>query len=131
MAGAPDRSHPTGMAMPILSGSHPSYSTAIPSHIDWRTQSCAVSDLRVCRVKIRGSENCIFLSQSLLMSLSSFIWPVIELLRGDYKKSEYGKAITVNRHFGFFKPPRSLEEIDAGPKDVTAKIVTMLEGLAE
>jgi type I restriction enzyme M protein len=52
-------------------------------------------------------------------------------LRGDYKQSEYGKVITVNRHFGVFKPPCSLEEIDAGLKDVTAKIMTMLEGLAE
>jgi len=52
-------------------------------------------------------------------------------LRGDYKQSEYGEVITVNRHFDVFKPPRSLEEIDAGLKDVTAKIMTMLEGLAE
>ena len=52
-------------------------------------------------------------------------------MRGDYKQSEYGKVITVNRHFDFFKPPRLLEEIDAVLKDVTAKIMTMLEGLAE
>jgi len=52
-------------------------------------------------------------------------------LRGGYKKSEYGKGITVNRHFDVFKPPRSLEEIDAELKGVTAKIMTMLEGLAE
>jgi hypothetical protein len=36
-----------------------------------------------------------------------------------------------NRHFYVFKPPRSLEEIDAELKGVTAKIMTMLEGLAE
>ena len=90
------------MAMPILSGSRLSYSTAIPSHIDKRTQSCAVSDLRLCRVKIRGSENCIFLSQSLLMSLSSFIWSVADLLRGGYKQSEYGKVIPFSRHFYVF-----------------------------
>ena len=149
------------------------------------------------------------------MSLTSFIWPVADLLRGDYKQSEYGKVsrifknadfsyrtITVerllkdeqgnvvtvakgrnkgepqpdsslrdtenvplnedvekyfkrevlphvpdawidhdktkvgyeipfNRHFYVFKPPRSLEEIDAELKGVTAKIVTILEGLAE
>jgi type I restriction enzyme M protein len=65
------------------------------------------------------------------MSLSSFIWSVVDLLRGDYKQSEYGKVITVNRHFDVFKPPRSLEEIDTELKDVTAKIMTMLEGLAE
>jgi type I restriction enzyme M protein len=65
------------------------------------------------------------------MSLSSFIWSVVDPLRGGYKKSEYGKVITVNRHFDVFKPPRSLEEIDAELMDVTAKIMTMLEGLAE
>ena len=65
------------------------------------------------------------------MSLSSFIGSVADLLRGDYKQSEYGKVITVNRHFDVFRPPRSLEEIDDGLKDVTAKIMTMLEGLAE
>ena len=52
-------------------------------------------------------------------------------MRGDYKQSEYGKVITVNRHFDVFRPPRSLEEIDAEMKDVTAKFMTMLEGLAE
>jgi type I restriction-modification system DNA methylase subunit len=56
-------------------------------------KSRAVSGLRLCRVKIRGSENSIFLSQSQLMSLSSFIWSVADLLRGDYKQSEYGKVI--------------------------------------
>ena len=65
------------------------------------------------------------------MSLSSFIWSVVDLLRGDYKQSEDGKVITVNRHFDVFRPPRSLEEIDAEMKDVTAKFMTMLEGLAE
>ena len=65
------------------------------------------------------------------MSLSSCIWSVVDLLRGDYKQSEYGKVITVNRHFDVFNPPRSLEEIDDGLKGVTAKIMTMLEGLAE
>ena len=65
------------------------------------------------------------------MGLSSFIWSVVDLLRGDYKQSEYGRVITVNRHFDVFKPPRSLEEIDAELRGVTAKIMTMLEGLAE
>ena len=52
-------------------------------------------------------------------------------MRGDYKQSEYGKVITVNRHLDVFKPARSLEEIDAELKGLTAKIMTMLEGLAE
>jgi type I restriction enzyme M protein len=65
------------------------------------------------------------------MSLSSFIWSVVDLLRGDCKQSEYGKVITANRHFDVFKPPRSQEVIDAELKGLTAKIMTMLEGLAE
>jgi type I restriction-modification system DNA methylase subunit len=65
------------------------------------------------------------------MSLSSFIWSVVDLLRGHYKQFGHGKVISVNRHFDVFKPPRSPEEIDAELKDVTAKIMTMLEGLAE
>ena len=65
------------------------------------------------------------------MSLSSFIWSVADLLRGGYKQSESGKVIPFSRHFYVFKPPRSLEEIDAELKGVTAKIMTMLEGLAE
>jgi type I restriction enzyme M protein len=65
------------------------------------------------------------------MSLSSFIWSVVDLLRGNNKQSEYGKVITVNRHFDVFRTPRSLEEIDAEMKDVTAKFMTMLEGLAQ
>ena len=63
------------------------------------------------------------------MSLSSFIWSVADLLRGDYKRSEY--EISFNRHFYVFKPPRSLGEIDAELKGVPAKIMTMLEGPAE
>lgn len=27
------------------------------------------------------------------MSLSSFIWPVADLLRGDYKQAQYGKVV--------------------------------------
>jgi len=63
------------------------------------------------------------------MSLSSFTWSVADLLRGDYKRSEYD--IPFNRHFYVFKARRSLEEINAELKAVTAKIMTMLEGLAE
>ena len=39
--------------------------------------------------------------------------------------------ITFNQHFHVFRPPRSLEEIDAEQKGVTAKIMTMLEDLTE
>jgi hypothetical protein len=37
------------------------------------------------------------------MSLSSLIWSVAELLRGDYKQSEYGKVI-----LSFTVPPPGL-----------------------
>jgi type I restriction enzyme M protein len=40
------------------------------------------------------------------MSLSPFIWSVADLLRGDYKQSEYGKVIPFSRHFYVFEPPR-------------------------
>ena len=49
----------------------------------------------------------------------------------DYDKTKVGFEIPFNRHFYVFKPPRSLEEIDAELKGVTAKIMGMLEGLAE
>jgi type I restriction enzyme M protein len=49
----------------------------------------------------------------------------------DQGKTKVGYEIPFNRHFYVFKPPRSLEEIDAELKGVTAKIMGMLEGLAE
>jgi type I restriction enzyme M protein len=49
----------------------------------------------------------------------------------DHDKIKVGYEIPFNRHFYVFKPPRSLEEIDAELKGVTAKIMGMLEGLAE
>jgi hypothetical protein len=69
-------------------------------------------------------------------NLSSFIWSVADLLRGDYKQSEYGKVkvgyeIPFNRHFYVFKPPRPLAEIDAELKGVTDRILTMIKGLTK
>ena len=87
-------------------------------------------------------------------NLSSFIWSVADLLRGDYKQSEYGKVkrevlphapdawidhektkvgyeIPFNRHFYVFKPPRELAEIDAELKGVTDRILTMIGGLSK
>ena len=49
----------------------------------------------------------------------------------DRDKIKVGYEIPFNRHFYVFKPPRSLEEIDAELKGVTARILGMLEGLAE
>ena len=61
------------------------------------------------------------------VNLSSLIWSVADLLRGDYKQSEYGK---VNRHFYVFKPPRPLARIDADLKVVTDRIVKMIGELS-
>jgi type I restriction enzyme M protein len=49
----------------------------------------------------------------------------------DHEKTKVGYEIPFNRHFYVFKAPRSLEEIDAELMGVTAKIMGMLEGLAE
>ena len=49
----------------------------------------------------------------------------------DYEKSKVGYEIPFNRHFYVFEPPRSLHEIDEDLKGVTARIMAMLEGLAE
>jgi type I restriction enzyme M protein len=49
----------------------------------------------------------------------------------DQEKSKVGYEIPFNRHFYVFEPPRSLHEIDEELKGVTARIMTMLEGLAE
>jgi len=49
----------------------------------------------------------------------------------DHDKTKVGYEIPFNRHFYVFKPPRSLDEIDAELKGVTSRIMTMLEGLAE
>jgi type I restriction enzyme M protein len=49
----------------------------------------------------------------------------------DESKSKVGYEIPFNRHFYAFEPPRSLEEIDADLKAVSANVLRMLGGLAE
>ncbi|MDD5295480.1 MAG: class I SAM-dependent DNA methyltransferase [Rhodocyclaceae bacterium] len=49
----------------------------------------------------------------------------------DKDKSKVGYEIPFNRHFYVFEPPRSLHEIDEDLKAVTARVMAMLEGLAE
>lgn len=49
----------------------------------------------------------------------------------DEAKSKVGYEIPFNRHFYVFEPPRSLYDIDQDLKAVSARIMTMLEGLAE
>jgi type I restriction enzyme M protein len=49
----------------------------------------------------------------------------------DHEKTKVGYEIPFNRQFYVFKPPRSLDVIDAELKGVTDRILTMLGGLAE
>jgi type I restriction enzyme M protein len=49
----------------------------------------------------------------------------------DKEKSKVGYEIPFNRHFYVFEPPRSLHAIDEELKTVTARIMRMLEELAE
>jgi len=48
----------------------------------------------------------------------------------DEEKTRIGYEIPFNRFFYVFEPPRPLAEIDAEPREVTARIKAMLEGLA-
>jgi type I restriction enzyme M protein len=47
----------------------------------------------------------------------------------DHEKTKVGYEIPFNRHFYVFKSPRPLAEIDSELKDVTNRIVRMIEGL--
>lgn len=47
----------------------------------------------------------------------------------DEDKTKIGYEIPFNRHFYVFEPPRSLAEIDADLKQVTERILKMIEGL--
>jgi type I restriction enzyme M protein len=48
----------------------------------------------------------------------------------DHEKTKVGYEIPFNRHFCVFEPPRPLAEIDADLKQVTDRILAMIEGLA-
>jgi type I restriction enzyme M protein len=48
----------------------------------------------------------------------------------DEEKTKVGYDIPFNRHFYVFEPPRSLAEIDANLAQVTARIQSMIAGLA-
>jgi type I restriction enzyme M protein len=48
----------------------------------------------------------------------------------DEDKTKVGYEIPFNRHFYVFEPPRSLVDIDADLKQVTGRILRMIEGLA-
>ena len=48
----------------------------------------------------------------------------------DEEKTKIGYEIPFNRHFYVFEPPRPLTEIDADLKQVTDRILAMIQGLA-
>ncbi|CAN7154736.1 type I restriction-modification system subunit M [Devosia sp. LjRoot3] len=48
----------------------------------------------------------------------------------DHDKTNVGYEIPFNRHFYVFEPPRALEEIDAELKQVTGRILGMIEELS-
>ena len=48
----------------------------------------------------------------------------------DHDKTKVGYEIPFNRHFYVFEPPRPLAEIDAELKQVTDRIIEMIEGLS-
>jgi len=49
----------------------------------------------------------------------------------DHDKTKVGYEIPFNRHFYVFKPPRPLAEIDADLQEVSARIVSMIQGLSQ
>jgi type I restriction enzyme M protein len=79
---------------------------------------------------LRDTEN-VPLSENVEVYFKREVLPHVPDAWIDHEKTKVGYEIPFNRHFYVFKPPRSLEEIDAELKGVTAKIMGMLEGLAE
>jgi type I restriction enzyme M protein len=76
---------------------------------------------------LRDTEN-VPLSESVETYFKREVLPHVPDAWIDHEKTKVGYEIPFNRHFYVFKPPRSLEEIDAELKGVTAKIMGMLEG---
>jgi type I restriction enzyme M protein len=79
---------------------------------------------------LRDTEN-VPLSEDVEVYFKREVLPHVPDAWIDHERTKVGYEIPFNRHFYVFKPPRSLEEIDAELKGVTAKIMGMLEGLAE
>src|ERR1035437_347898 len=59
------------------------------------------------------------------MSLSSFIWSVADLLRGDYKQSEYGKVSRIFKNADFGYRTITVERL---LKDEQGNVVTVAKG---
>jgi type I restriction enzyme M protein len=79
---------------------------------------------------LRDTEN-VPLSQDVDSYFEREVLPHVPDAWIDQEKTKVGYEIPFNRHFYVFKPPRSLEEIDADLKGVTARIMEMLGGFAE
>jgi len=80
--------------------------------------------------KLRNTEN-VPLGQDISEYFAREVLPHAPDAWIDEAKSKVGYEIPFNRHFYVFEPPRSLEEIDAELKAVSANIMRMLEALAE
>jgi hypothetical protein len=61
-------------------------------------------------------------------STANEIWAVADLLRGDFKQSQY--EIPFNRHFYTYSPPRPLDAIDTELAEVTGEIQELLQEVA-
>lgn len=80
--------------------------------------------------ELRDTEN-VPLNESVEAYFEREVLPHVSDAWIDHEKTKVGYEIPFNRHFYVFRPPRSLEDIDMELKGVTAKIMGMLEGLAE
>ena len=102
----PDLSHHLRMPLASISG------VLVPSDLHKRLSRSRSRSrtLRQLHAKIRKQARTYCLNWDFeRMSLSSFIWSVADLLRGDYKQSEYGKVIlpfTVLRRMDYRIDPR-------------------------
>ena len=60
-------------------------------------------------------------------NVSTIIWSVADLLRGNSKQSERSK---VHRHVYVFKPPHLLAKTDTELNGVTDRVLSMIGGLS-
>lgn len=66
-------------------------------------------------------------SQMIKPNVSTIIWSVADLLRGNSKQSECSK---VHRHVYVFKPPHLLAKTDTELSGVTDRVLSMIGGLS-
>jgi type I restriction enzyme M protein len=79
---------------------------------------------------LRDTEN-VPLTEDIVTYFKREVHPHVPDAWMDEEKSKVGYEIPFNRHFYVFEPPRSLHTIDVELKAVSAKILRMLEELAE